>query len=365
MSSYETDDLSNIYEEARKYLWSVAQRTGSSNLPSDLREEAVHEGLIRVWRDLDAGETIKLKILRRAAMRVTYHINNMGETPLGKPKLSGVGATAAHNPILEKIQVFLEEWMPVHDNIWPTSVEIANGVGISRHSALQYLRRIKSGDLNQGKYYIRPDGSRIKDKSHYIPVSVESLLPNDPSGSSTWTDSEQVSKYQETWESSFLDQAEMLAALKELKPIYREVLYRYFYVGDTFTEIGKEKGFKHPSGQASSLWRKALNQLQTLIAPYHGHCDKGHKRTEETTHIFTRTDGTVVRLCKPCNNIQKANDKRRTGNTKKVVKHSKPKVCEEHGPMTLVDSRGCLRCHECRKAAQRKYASKKRNDSTE
>ncbi len=359
-----TDDLSNIYVEAEKYLWTSVKRYSLYSY-HDL-QEAVHEGMIRVWRDLEDGYTEKLHILRRAAMRSREILYTHNEQTLGKPRLSHEGTS--YSPIREKIQVYLAEYMPVHDNVWPKAKDVAAALGISKDSAAEQLRNIKTGKFNHGVMKQRKDGSFIKDADYYRPISVEGLNSNISSveGSRQWTDSPLVSQYSETWENGLIDSLDMAEYISELQPRYQQAIHLYFYLGYTYHEIGTYLKFdKNPSQNGSQVVRRAIAQLQTIVAPYEGECAKGHKRTPENTHIYKRDAGTIIRQCIPCNNIHKANDKRRTGNVKKVIKSSKPKSCEEHGPMTLVDSRGGLRCHECRKATQRKYAAKKRNDSTE
>ncbi len=362
-----SDDLSNIYEEAHKYLWTIAERTGSRNIPSDLREEAVQEGMIRVWRDLDNNETIKLKILRRAGLRVRYHINNFGETPLGKPRLSRSGvAPQEWGASLEKIQIFLNEYLPVHNNVYPTVNTVVDATGISKNTVSSILRKVKSGETNQGVYYTRADGSRVKDRAHYLAVSIEGLFGNTPNGanqndSTEWTNSNQLDKLHVSWESEYLDRNEMLEGLKKLKPQYRELIYRHFYLGDSFVQLGKELGFTHPSAQASAMIRKGLNQLRNILFPFTGGCNSGHPRTESSTYIYTRSDGAIIRQCIPCHKKNKGADGRyKEHKTLKPVQKSRVKDCAEHGPKKWTDSRGALRCHECKKAAQRRYAAKRK-----
>lgn len=91
--------MDDLLEEVRKYV-KVRTTTYMIMMPQ-LAEDALQEAYIQAWRDVEAGVTPKLKILRRAALATERFFQNKGETPFGKPHQSRHGISS-HSQTLEK-----------------------------------------------------------------------------------------------------------------------------------------------------------------------------------------------------------------------------------------------------------------------
>lgn len=359
--TYDPNDMSNIYEEAERYLKSSLGRW-KPHLPQ-LWEDAYQEGMIQVWRDVEAGVTPKLKIMRRAAMSAEKFFHRNGEYFFGKPRKSREGIST-NSTTREKVQVFLEEYLPVHDWVYPTSTVVANALGIRPENAAQHLKRIREGRTDHMKY--REDGRM--DWDYYNTVSVEllgSAGDTDKPSNRSWTDDPRLTYLQSEFEEALIADLNVAHLIKDLSPSHKEILYKVFYEGYTPTEIARGRGVENnPNSIGSKTYNAALSQLRMLLDPYEGECSKGHKRSAETSQVKRRVDGFYLRICTVC---------RKNGGGDKSLIATKPmgRKVKTHCPKghlkDQIDSHGRYRCSTCRAEAQRRYTAKKRaqDDSPE
>lgn len=353
------DDLSNIYEEADRYLH-IALAKWKTHLP-ELWEDAYQEGMIQVWRDLEAGvdggETTKLKILRRASMVANKFFHRNGEYFFGKPKKSR-DALTSHQGTLEKVKVYLAEVMPLRNHVYPTGREVADALGINIGSAGKALKRIREGNVDHMVY--REDGRM--DWDYYSTMSIESLHGESSQGDDvnrSWTDNPKVSHLQTAFEDDAISHVWLVELLNKLSDRHRQVLYLTLFEGYTCGDIGR---FFHKDEYASvkgdRMVKSAYNQVRVLIAPYEGACAAGHERTPETCHVTQRADGVYVRVCQTC----RSENGTKTVEAIRAKKHTtgrKEKLyCPKNHRKDKRDSQGRLRCSKCRAAAQKAYVAK-------
>lgn len=289
----------SIYEEARKYLTTVLAKW-RQHLP-ELYDDAFQEGMIQVWRDVESDVQPKLKLLRRAAICAEKFIHRNGEYSFGKPRKSRDGIRR-HAATLEKVQVYLEEYLPVHNWVYPTISECSQALGITSSQAGNALKKIREGRIDHMVY--REDGR--KDWDYYKTISVE-LLNQDgddgPSGNRSWTDNPILAGVQEVWEDDVIAEQDFLALLNKLAPEYREVLYLHCAHQYNRGDIGRHIGTYSDavvSQAGTKRLNSAINQARMALGVYQGQCRAKHKRSPETSEILTRSGGSYYYKCRIC-----------------------------------------------------------------
>lgn len=351
-----TEDMSNIFPECEKYLRAALSRW-RKHLP-ELYEDAFQEGMIQCWRDVEAGVTPKLKILRRASMAGNKFMHRNGEYFFGKPRKSRDGIRTNQKSV-EKVQVYLQEVMPVRNNVYPNAREVSDALGIAYSSAQNIMRNIKSGKIDHMVY--REDGRM--DWNHYKTFSVEEMGPGtehhgDQASNRHWTDDV---RFAESFEDALVSDMDMASILSQLSERHRTVLYMYFYQGYSVVSIGEH--FGHTTNVSTKGHRhvnNAISQARMLLDPYHGSCEKGHERTPETSYVKQRAGGVWARVCKIC--------REESGTTTAEVRKAKPfktgrkerEYCPKNHKKDIRDSKGALRCSQCRAAAQKAYTARRR-----
>lgn len=355
------DDLSNIYEEARKYLRTAL--AGYGRMLPDLYEDAFQEGMIQVWRDVEAGEPVKLKILRRASLSASKFFQRNGEYYFGKPKKSREGIRQ-NSSTLEKMQVYLDEVLPVNGNVYPTPAQAAQDLGISQGSAGKAIKAIREGRVDHMVY--RSDGR--KDWDHYSTMSIQKLdSSSEEGGTRSWTDNPKLAGHATSFENEIVESMDLDLLLSKLAEGPREVLSLYLYDGYDSGDLGRHRGYTtNVSQKGNRLLVAAISQAGMLLNPYEGECSSGHERSEESTLVKQRkADGIYTRVCLVCKSAAAKStlEKRKkngTYNTGRPVKTH----CPQGHLKEATDSRGSLRCRECRRVAQLRYTQRKRDEGT-
>lgn len=349
------DDLSNIFDEAERYLRAALSRW-QKQLP-DMYEDAFQEGMIQCWRDVEAGETIKLKILRRASMSANKFFHRNGEYYFGKPRKSRDGLRTNAKTV-EKIQVYLTEVMPLRDNVWPTPIEVSNAIGIPYSAASKILKDIREGRVDHMVY--REDGRM--DWDYYKTFSVETLGSTNEEGNASrhWTDD---MRFAASFEDDTASSMDMESLLRQLNTKHRSVLYMYLYQGMSANEIGKHYGHTtNLSAKGARHISNAVNQARMIVHPYEGECTNGHARDTSNTKVSKREDGVYFRTCTICkvSNAEKTNAKQKATGFKTGRKEKA--YCPQNHLKDVRDSRGALRCSKCRSKAQRDYTARQREN---
>lgn len=298
-----SDDLSNIFNEAEKYLKTSLKRY-QNHLP-ELMDDAIQEGMIQVWRDVEQGGRDKIHILRRAKMKSETFFKRQGEFFFGKAPASRDGLRP-NNSAINKVQVFLEEYLPVHNNVWPTGAEVSRAIGLTQNSAVRALKAIREGRVDHMKYY---ENGR-KDWDYYSTISVELLNTNtgNESNEVNWTNNPKLKELRTEFEDDLLGDMNLIDLLNKLPDRSREALYLYLYVGYIPKDLGEHFGFTagHVSSQGGRVLDTALKQVRVLLNPYEGECASGHQRSAETTDVIRRKDGAYYRACIVCQQAKAA-----------------------------------------------------------
>jgi DNA-directed RNA polymerase specialized sigma24 family protein len=355
------DDLSNIFEEADRYLYKALYRW--KNQYPTMWEDAMQEGMIQVWRDIDAGETIKLKILRRASMSANKYIHRNGEYSFGKPKKSRDGLKS-NRATFEKVQAYLDEVMPLRGNVWPTAKEVSDNTGLGYGNTQRIMKDIREGRVDHMHY--REDGRM--DWDFYKVSSVEDLHTGTEGvgsrGNRHWSDSNKLARYAETFEEEVLSSLSFEHILGQLTEHHQEVLRLHFVEGYTAGDLRDHFDLK-TSSRATRHIEAAVSQARMVVAPYSGECAGHHLRTPENTVVKTRQDGIWTRICRLCQGARSAHGKagaaRQGVNGGKIGRPSTADCPNGHGPKTYQDSRGTMRCHTCKNEQALKSLRKKKD----
>lgn len=353
MTDVETEDMTRIYDEAERYLHVALRRWYKNENLRDLVEDAHQEGMIQVWRDMEAGVTPKLKILRRASLASEQFMKRNGEYFFGRARKSRDGLTS-NSKAQQKVQAYLDETMPLRGNVWPTATEVSNALGITRDSAGAALRKIKEGRIDHMKY--RPDGRM--DWDHYQTHSVETLkVSGDAGGNRHWSDNREFSRmFSQEFEDDIISKYNFIDLLEKIQFKYREVLYLRFVESWSSQEIGQylatyKEGAEHQG--ANKRINRGLSQLRMALGVYEGACTKGHPRSAETCEIV-RVDeySDYYYRCKACKNKPPAQPK------PPANKGTIGDPCPNGHKKDKITSNGYARCSTCLREAQARYRKK-------
>lgn len=298
------------YTEVEKYL-AVSLSRFRIMLP-DLWEDALQEGLIQAWRDVEAGVEPKLKVLRRAKLKAKSYFNRNGEHSFGKPKVSRAGLRR-DSTVIDKVTTYLDEFVPVYDRV-PQGTEVAKALGISPASASLALKNIREGRIDHMKY--REDGR--KDWDHYKVVSLQAFDGSGDAGvgiygarnsNTGWEENQIITPHIDSpsFEESSVAYMDVISVMKKLAPHHQEVLYLHLFQGYNTGDIGRHLGYtKNISQLGNKAILNAVNQARIALDPYFGKCSAGHTRSEENTLVKLKETGIYNRYCQTCNKAKAA-----------------------------------------------------------
>lgn len=268
-------------------------------------EDAIQEGVIQAWRDVDAGIGPDLKILRRAKLKSRTFLINPDRSATGAPRRSHDGSvTEEGERKREKVRMYMDEFYAIHDRL-PYQKEIAQAVGVSESTADRIKRDLRDGRFNHAQYEYTESGYKRLARSYFSEVHLDGLVSEVEKGDAS---------YVKHFDSGYNLEDEVLGdlgfadVLSSLEPEDREILYLRFYLGWNATEIGKHLGISRQLG--NKRVSRAVNRARRLLSPenpFTGYCAQGHERTESTTRIVTLVDGRTRRACTVCesNNAEK------------------------------------------------------------
>jgi len=354
-----TEDLSNIFKECEAYLRTALARW-RVQLP-DLYDDAFQEGMIQCWRDVEAGvdggETTRLKILRRAAMSANKFVHRNGEYYFGKPRKSRDGLRTNQKTV-EKVKIYLEETKGIRQGVWPKPKEVSEALGVKSNSVQKILKDIKEGRVDHMVY--REDGRY--DWNYYKTMSVEMLSASNDEDKEMrhWTDDPRMPSF--SFEDALASDLNMEELLMKLAPKHRTVLYMYFYQGHSAKSIGEWAGHTtNVSTKGARHINSAINQASIILNPYEGACKAGHERREGVTKVMRREyDGIWIRQCLTCQSLSGSATVEKQKKTGFKTGRKERTHCPKGHKKDVRDSRGSLRCSQCRAQAQREYSARKR-----
>lgn len=347
-------------DEITSYL--TVSLSGFRQMHPEMWEDALQEGYIQAWRDVAAGEDIKLKILRKAKLVSQKYFQRAGTNSFGKPHKSREGISW-NSTTRDKIQVYLDEVMPVLGR-YPTPLEASKALGLPRRTTQQHLLKIRAGEGDHMKY-TEEHGRARTDFNHYRDSYLENfrVKGEESSEASPWENHPSLKLEQDDdFSAGSASQLDLIKTLSKLGDKPKEVLTLHLFYGYNTGDIARHLGTSSQLG-AKALQR-ALVQLEIVTDPYQGKCGAGHTRTVENIRVSRRdTDGSFTRVCMSC---------RSQGGGIKAPKKTNAKIgrppvadCPKgHGKKEYRDTRGSLRCRVCKNDAQRESARRKKNDSS-
>lgn len=343
--------------EITSYL--TVSLSGFRQMHPEMWEDALQEGYIQAWRDVAAGEEIKLKILRKAKLVSQKYFQRAGTNSFGKPHKSREGISW-NSTTRDKIQVYLDEVMPVLGR-YPTPLEAAEALGLPRRVTQQHLLKIRSGQGDHMKYGEEYGHTRT-DFNHYREAYLETFRVQGEEGNeSPWENHPSLKLDHGNGFSGDADsKLDLQTMLSKLGDKQKEVLTLHLFYGYNTGDIARHFGVASQHG--AKAIQRALVQLEIATDPYQGECAAGHKRTPDSIRVNRRsTDGSLTRVCMTCRSL--------TGGPK-VAKNpgsriGRPPVVDcpkGHGKKDYKDTRGSLRCRTCKNDTQRESAQRKRKD---
>lgn len=254
-------------------------------------EDAVQEGLIRAWRDLNDEENERddTYVIRRAKTWMHAALCDDSKLPTGHPGRERTGITKhASLPYKEKIRSYVDEYIALHDEK-PTQAQISQATGIHKDTISRHMRNLNAGDHALYRDDTTADGGiarRRVDRRAYI--SAPLLIDGADGNTFMHPDAEALSDgYQfedvVASEDSF---SHMLATLTDED---RKVITMYFQYGMTHKEIGNVLGFTYTSQSRRRLLR-GLDQIKedrfgiaeknpeaASTGEVQSHCKRGHE----------------------------------------------------------------------------------------
>lgn len=314
MSDIDLDQLTTDIEKLSR--WRYKNFVGSENF-----DDAVQEGKIWAWRQIEKGAEDRGWVLNSSVRHVWNHLHpETHHQPTGHERITG-GFGVANTDTrarMEKVDNFILEFGRLHDRK-PGTSEIARGTGLQDEQVRRVLRRLSDRDNTALTFN---SFGRVSSKN--ISLSVLMDVKND--GDSA--DSHEAFSMP-SFEDGAVSELDFQLLLSKLSDIERRVIVLRHVYGYTETMIGREVG--HSQSTVNRLLRFTHKKLRAIITgepipvnnmtfekptpkkvvslvkkrkpgrPMTTHCRKcGLERTPENTLEYTKPNGGVRRLCAPC-----------------------------------------------------------------
>lgn len=113
-----------------------------------LWEDAVQEGRISIWRDMDEGTKDGPHMVHRAVIRARAYMFNPTVHPFGHlSNRGGAGSrrSARGEATREKIRAYIKEYEGIHGQT-PTNYRIAKDLGMDKSTVRAQVTKMKTGD---------------------------------------------------------------------------------------------------------------------------------------------------------------------------------------------------------------------------
>lgn len=257
------DFLEKVYRYLKKALsgrWGADERY----------EDALQEGVIRAWKDIQEGSTDNLKILHRAKVWSLAYLSDPHKLHTGQPRRSRSGiVTGAAHKTYEEVRKFSDTFFAEHGRK-PTSPEVAESLGISTSSAASFIKKLKSGYSSNhtvtNTYEEHNDGNRRLKRELFQNWDINVLFEKQTGEDSN----KELSQYIPTveFEDDVISRVAFTEMIKDLPLRDRTVLY-YHYVEDLDDlKLSEIIGSKTPRKQAGYKARRRA--LELLREKYQG-----------------------------------------------------------------------------------------------
>lgn len=201
-------------------------------------EDAIQEGMINAWKDLESGNYDYWHIVRRAQIRIKAVLLDPSHHMTGHIRTSREGIEKDQGrKTREKIRQFVDEYMELHDKK-PSGVTIAKGTGITASVVHAHLRRMADG-IDHNMALIK-EGTNETDYAAYHVNSLDDMP----------VEREATPSFEDELVSNMAFQ-EMIASLSDFEKALLELHFKHDKnfqdIGDTlgYTKNGRIKARKH------------------------------------------------------------------------------------------------------------------------
>lgn len=213
-------------------------------------EDAYQEGVIRMWKDIEAGNTVFKHVINRADMWArNVMFQNAPQT--GEPRRSHTGRSSAQGvKSREKIKLFLDEYMQFHDKM-PTNKVISQSTGVHPDNMTEHLRKLREGG---GKATFTDDVGRINRAAYsWAPLEIDGELRTE------------ATRHLITpgFEDSVVSEEGFWYLIADLPQEDRDIIVKRYYLDWSTADIGRDLGFdKFPAQRTNSRLQRILKTLR-------------------------------------------------------------------------------------------------------
>lgn len=314
-------------------------------------EDALQEGLLYAWRDIESGkyENDAGYIFLRARQRATAHIQKVYERTTGSPALDREGKErSGGRAAREKISAYMDEFWALHDRA-PVAREVGAALGMSKQSATEHMRKLKTGQYSHAIYEDYGGANRLA-RSYFTTRSIDEMDLH-PDGSVKEKQEWLIDGKDSVQEAE--DRLDFERLLSQLSDHTHRVLHMVFVLGYNYTEVAEAVGYtSHTNSYGSRVVLKAVAEARELLYPSpptpaktpSEYCRKGHKRTEESTKRYKLKNGKTRIKCAIC---EKAAQAERQKNTPPKVPKSKAELCQRGHKIDGLRGNGTRFCRTC------------------
>lgn len=291
----------------------------SSWRAEDTYEDAVQEGLIRAWKDTEAGMADEDHVKSRAKLWAKNYLKDARtgrRTPTGAPSRTRDGRQDSRGiASREKITQFVDEYVRIHDKP-PTNIEVSRATGLST-SVVGYQRRvIREGRMQNNAIYTEEYGERRIDHAAYTVGHFTDETSDALEGAFYSIAANRVN-----FEEDLISEMDFYALLGKLDERHKKILFWYHILGYEAKEVATALGYAPVSSTGSRHIKDAHTAAKSVLEtgelpkvvkrtypnrrkprvlkprPQKTHCTKNHE-----LRGYRPSSG--KRYCKICNNLR-------------------------------------------------------------
>lgn len=296
-------------DDIRRYLYKAL----SSYTSRSEYEDGLQEGLIRAWKDIEAGNDDFLHVAHRARR---WAINFILDSDSGRRKATGApsrtmeGRKDSHGEATrEKIRQFITHYRELHGEE-PTQKQVAEGIGYTPQTVGHHMRNMREGRGTNHAIYNEFYGEKRVDYNAYRTSSYNiDSIPEDQS--------KVFARHAISFEDQSVAEMDFYNTLAKVDPIHQQVLFWYYVEGYNYQEVAHLGGAT--ATRASNIGQRRVQAahkavLAALYPDKHPEvCTKGHVRTLENTLInVQKTTGRADKTCLDCNSGRGRNTTKQT-----------------------------------------------------
>jgi len=221
-------------------------------------EDAVQEGRISIWKDLQEGTKDHPHMVFRAIRVARALLFNPTAHPTGHVAIgasAGTRKTSRGEATREKIRNYLQDYRRLHDSE-PTAYRIGKDLGIDRSTVSAQLRKMRSGETgwhHPGLPLMADGRVDLKAIAH---VELKFSDGEDREGGIN-------EPVEPSFEDSYIGSAVTVQALNQLDDVLKEAIYLFFWQEHTLESYAKLKGCSQ-----SKAWNRKTYALDTLRGWY-------------------------------------------------------------------------------------------------